>query len=121
MDALGHVNNAMYFRYFESARVDFLKNLEAMMPMPRTGIGPILAYIDSQFVAPLTFPDTIVVGSAVRQIGNTSVKMAQAVFSRAQQRVVTESKSVLVVIDYATGEKVNVPGTVRAYYRHLEA
>jgi len=116
MDALGHVNNALYFRYFESARLDFLRNLQALMPIPRSGIGPVLAYIDCQFIAQVTFPDTILVGSSVTGIGNTSVRMTQTIYSTAQERIVAESKSVLVVIDYATGEKVRVPEEVRKVY-----
>jgi acyl-CoA thioester hydrolase len=116
MDALGHVNNAMYFRYFESARIDFLRNLESLMPMPRSGVGPVLAYIDCQFLAQVRFPDTMIVGSQVTGIGTTSVKMTQTIFSVAQQKIVAESKSVLVVFDYATGSKVRVPDSIRAKY-----
>jgi acyl-CoA thioester hydrolase len=118
MDALGHVNNALYVRYFETARIDFLRDLNSLMPMPRAGIGPVLAYIDCQFLAQVTFPDTILVGSTVTGIGNTSVKMTQTIYSTVQQKIVAESKSVLVVIDYLTGAKVTVPDEIRK--RHEE-
>ncbi len=42
MDALNHVNNAVYFRYFETARLDFFKHVELMEEMAITKVGPVL-------------------------------------------------------------------------------
>ena len=117
MDALGHVNNATYFTYMESARIDFLEDYEHLMPMPREGIGPILAYIDCQFIVPATFPDEVIVGSRITEIGNTSVKMEQVIYSMKFEAIVSSSKSVLVLINYATGEKIRVPDSVRESFR----
>ena len=117
MDALAHVNNAKFFRYLESARVDFLQQYEHLMPMPRVGVGPILAFIECQFMRPLTFPDEIVVGSSVTEVGNTSVKLEQEIFSARLEDMVARSMSVLVLIDYSTGEKIRVPDAVRELAR----
>ena len=113
MDALAHVNNAKYFTYLESARVDFLQHYQHLMPMPRAGVGPILAYIDCQFILPVTFPDEVIIGSRVIDVGNTSVKLEQAIFSTEFEQIAAASKSVLVLINYSTGEKVKVPDGVR--------
>ena len=113
MDALGHVNNATYFTYMESARIDFLQNFESLMPMPRSGTGPILAYIDCQFLIPVTFPDDVYVGSRIIDVGNSSLKIEQAIYSAGQKSIVASSKSVIVLINYSTGEKVRVPDNIR--------
>ena len=42
MDAFQHVNNTVYFRYFESARIAYFERLEFMELMQATGVGPIL-------------------------------------------------------------------------------
>jgi acyl-CoA thioester hydrolase len=120
MDALGHVNNVQYFRYFESARLDFLRDFQELFPASADGVGPILAYIDCRFAAPLAFPDTVLVGSQVRKIGNTSVRMSQSIYSLAQQKVVAGGDSVLVVVNYMTGEKIRVPDNVRDKYSGLD-
>lgn len=117
MDALAHVNNATYFTYMESARVDYLRKYEQLMPMPGEGIGPILAYIDCQFMFPITFPDEVVVGTRITEVGNTSIKLEQEIFSMNHQKTVASGKSVIVLIDYATGEKVRVPDVVREMVR----
>jgi len=116
MDALAHVNNATYFTYMESARIDFLEEYEHLMPIPRKGIGPILAYIDCQFLLPATFPDNIIVGSRITDIGNTSIKMEQAIYSTKAEKIIANSKSVMVLINYNTGEKVRVPDLAREMY-----
>ena len=43
MDAMGHVNNIIYFRYFESVRIDYFRKLDLIGYQRETGIGPILA------------------------------------------------------------------------------
>lgn len=116
MDALGHVNNIMYFRYLETARVDFLNKLSTLIPLPHGNAGPILAYIDAQFRVPVTFPDTVIVGSRIDSIGTTSVKMSQTIYSTVHQAVALESKSVIVIIKYDTGEKVPVPDVLKEKY-----
>jgi acyl-CoA thioester hydrolase len=115
MDALAHVNNANYFTYFETARIDFLQQFEHLLPMPRVGVGPILAYIECQFLRPLTFPDEIFLGSSVVDVGNTSLKLEQEILSVKLEDVVARSMSVLVLIDYGTGEKIRVPDAVRRF------
>jgi acyl-CoA thioester hydrolase len=117
MDAMGHVNNTKYFRYYESGRVDFLQQYEHLLPMPGIDIGPILAFIDCQFSLPLTFPDKIIVGSRITDIGNTSIKLEQAIYSTVHGKIGASSKSVIVLINYQTGEKVAVPAHIRDHFR----
>jgi acyl-CoA thioester hydrolase len=117
MDALGHVNNARYFTYLESARIAFLAPFDDIMPLPGSTTGPILAYIDCQFLVPVTFPDEVMVGSSVAEIGNTSIGITQEICSIRHDRTVAQSKTVVVLIDYRTGEKVRVPDPVRAAFR----
>lgn len=119
MDSLGHVNNTVYFRYFEFGRIELTRDLQSLMPFTPDGIGPILAYIDCRFLIPLTYPDTILVGTQIRSIGNTSVKISQSIYSLNRQQVAAGGESVLVVVNYATGEKLRVPDSVRERYRHL--
>ena len=47
MDAFSHVNNIIYFRYFESARLAYVEQTGLLEYMDKTGIGPILAHTDA--------------------------------------------------------------------------
>src|SRR5437879_7077970 len=64
MDSYQHVNNVVYFRYFENARLEYFRRLGWFEFERDTGIGPILAATQARFRRPLTYPDTV--ASAVR-------------------------------------------------------
>ena len=59
MDAYGHVNNIIYFRYFESVRIAYFEQMEFGEYKEKTGIGPILAQTSFRFKIPLTYPDYV--------------------------------------------------------------
>ena len=113
MDALGHVNNIVYFRYFESARIAFLQDLKVTLPGSDQDIGPILAFISCQFKAPLEFPDDVEIGTRVAEIKNTSMKIVHAVYSQRQKRIVAHADSIIVFVNYRTGEKILIPPQVK--------
>ena len=73
MDAYRHVNNTVYFRYFENARLEYFRRLRWFEYEDETGIGPILAATQARFRRPLTYPDTISIGARITDIGTTSV------------------------------------------------
>src|SRR5947209_15630375 len=72
-DAFGHVNNTVYFRWFESARIAYCARLG--LSGSRAAIGPILASITCHYRRQLTFPDTVRIGARVTRIGRTSLTM----------------------------------------------
>src|SRR3954462_9780666 len=70
MDSFGHVNNVVYLRWFESARIAYFERVQMMAEMPR--LGPILARQSIDYRIPLTYPDRVRVSCGVASIGNTS-------------------------------------------------
>ncbi len=62
MDAFGHVNNVVYIRWLESARIDLLDSLQSEVTMASGGIGPILASIHCDYKRQLHYPDTVHIG-----------------------------------------------------------
>ena len=69
MDAFQHVNNIVYLRYSESARIAYLERVGLSDTLQTTGIGPILALIQCRYKFPLTYPDTVRVGVRASEIG----------------------------------------------------
>jgi YbgC/YbaW family acyl-CoA thioester hydrolase len=61
MDSYRHVNNVVYFRYFENARLEYFRRLDWPDFEAQTGIGPILAATQARFRRALTYPDTIAI------------------------------------------------------------
>src|SRR5437868_11830009 len=68
MDSYRHVNNVVYFRYFESARLEYFRRLDWFEYEAETGIGPILHSTSARFRRPLTYPDTIWVAARVLEV-----------------------------------------------------
>lgn len=120
MDAFAHLNNVVYFRYFESARIDYFRRMDIYAPGAPTGIGPILASTSCRFRAPITYPDTVRVGGRVREIGADRYVMEYAVVSEALGRVAATGEGVLVSYDYASGRKVDLPESWRERILALE-
>lgn len=120
MDALGHINNTMYFRYFEDARVAYLKAIGFDDFGPEDPLGAVLAYIDCQFLKPVTFPDTLTIGCRVEKIGNTSLQLNYDVYSEQMQDLAARGSSVIVLFDYQNNVKRQVPEEMRARIGQIE-
>ncbi len=117
MDALQHVNNARYFTWFESARLAYFGKLGPVGP----DVGPILASTSCDFLRPVVYPADIVVGARVVEVGNSSLRMEYAVSrSDATDELCAKGSSVIVLVRYATMEKVRVPDEARARIAALE-
>jgi acyl-CoA thioester hydrolase len=126
MDALRHVNNALFFRWFESARIAYFDRLRAAIPgagatVGLGEIGPILASTSCDFLRPVTYPAVVRVGARVSELGNSSMRMDYAVErTDAPEDLCAKGTSVVVLVRYATLQKVRVPDEMRAAIDALE-
>jgi len=120
MDAMGHVNNIIYFRYFESVRFNYFQKLDFLSYQRDFGIGPILASTECRFKMPLQYPDTVIVGAKVLSIEEDRFVMGYEVFSTKHQRIAAEGEGVVVTYDYRNNKKVPVPDDIRAKILELE-
>ena len=120
MDAFQHVNNVVYFRYFETARIAYFRKLDLMDSMEKTGIGPILAETRCRFKIPLTYPDTVSVGARVSTIGADRFTMVYRVVSQQHQGIAAEGSGELVTFNYWEGKKSEVPAPLRQRILELE-
>ena len=111
MDALAHVNNTVYFRYFESARIAFFEQA-GRVTLPEASSGPILADTRCRFVFPLTYPDRITIGTRIRSWGRTSVVMEHGIWSQ-DGRLAAFGEAVIVWFDYQAQRKEVWPAAVR--------
>jgi acyl-CoA thioester hydrolase len=119
-DAFGHVNGVMYFRWFETARVEYLHRAGLAHLMSNTSIGPILASIQCDYRRQLSHPDTILVSAGITGIGRSSLKMAHLIYSQTQGAVVAQGDSTIVVFDYAQQRPTPVPDDVRGKIEQME-
>ncbi len=120
-DAFGHVNNLAYLRWCESARVEYLMRIGLWPSLPPAGIGPILASVSCDYKRPLTFPDTVCIGTRVTRIGNRSFQMQHRVVSKTLDTVAAEVDSTIVVFDYGRNETVPLPESCRTAIDGLQS
>jgi acyl-CoA thioester hydrolase len=120
MDALRHVNNIVYFRYFESARMAYFTRLDIWDYMNETGIGPILGSTGCKFKLPLTYPDTVSVGTKVSEIAADRFVMKYVVFSQRHAKVAAEGEGLIVSYDYRALGKAPLPAEIRRRIEALE-
>ena len=120
MDAFQHVNNVVYFRYFESARIAYFGKLDVMDLMNRTGIGPILASTSCRFRAPLTYPDTVLIGAKVTNIEQDRFMMNYLVVSTRLQKVAAEGDGLIVAFNYRENKKAIIPDELKQRILNLE-
>lgn len=114
MDAMGHVNNAVYFRYFETARIRFFAELGLGSIEQSNGVGPILHSASCRFRIPLTHPDIVTVGAQIGEVGDDRFVMRYRAVSHQHSAVAADGESLIVTFDYATGSKARVPDDLRA-------
>lgn len=113
MDAMSHLNNVMYFRLMEEARIQWFAQMGfATLP---SGEAPILAHAACDFVRAMTYPGVALVRQIVTNVGRSSVEMSVSIEKQAEPGVVyATGRSVIVWYDYTQARSVPWPESVRA-------
>lgn len=111
MDAFGHVNNTVYFRYMEIMRIDWLQQ---RLGKRDSADGPVIVNAFCNFLRQFTFPGDVLARMYVGRVGNTSadtyVTMA---LSDAPDTVCAEGGARMVWVRYADQKSVPLPATLR--------
>jgi len=120
MDAYDHVNNTVFFRYFESVRIEYLERCGFVRSYEEEGVGAILHSTSCRFRRALTYPDTVLVGTRAAEVSEDRFRMDYRVVSTAQDAVAAEGEGLVVSFDYRAGEKTSLPTAVREGIERLE-
>jgi acyl-CoA thioester hydrolase len=120
MDAFQHVNNIVYFKLFESARISYFEKLDFFEFMNKTGIGPILASTQCIYKIPLTYPDYVTVGAKVDTLEKERFLMKYAVISHKHKKIAALGEGMLVTFDYQKNKKTLIPDEIRKRIVDLE-
>lgn len=113
VDAMGHVNNAVYLTYFEAARIPYYLMLRGEPDLARTDM--IVARIECDYRSPATFGDTLVVGVRMEEILSRSFTLSYRIEDAVSATLVAAGRSVQVAYDYAARKTQMVPaGLIQA-------
>jgi acyl-CoA thioester hydrolase len=112
IDAMGHVNNAVFFTYLETARVSYFRQVVLQAdPHNFTEMGVILAEISCQFKAPIHYGQSVEVGTRIVEMRNSSLITQQRIEVNGQLAAL--SRGVVVHYDYQTGQSARIPREIR--------
>jgi acyl-CoA thioester hydrolase len=120
MDAFQHVNNTVYLKHFESARISYFEKIDFIEVMNKTGIGPILASTQCRYKIPLTYPDHVTVAARVDTIEKDRFVMKYAAVSHKFRKIAAEGEGVLVTFDYKKNVKALIPDEIKKRIVDLE-
>ncbi|GGC72518.1 acyl-CoA thioesterase [Marinobacter halophilus] len=111
MDAYGHANNTVYFRFFEEARIIWLASLELGGTDEPT--GPVIIKTSATFLKELTHPANVVVETYADKAGNTSLETYHLLKDSETGAVYAEGYAKIVWMNRATRKSTSLPDTLR--------
>lgn len=120
MDAYLHVNNAVYFRYFEDARMAYFEKIGVNTYMNENQIGPILATTTADFKAPLTYPDTLSISARITSIHAKKFTMEYSVYSHNLHAIAGTGSALIVYFDYSQKQSCEIPNSIIKQIKRLE-
>ena len=115
-DAKGHVNNAVYFSYFESARVSALQERLAQAMEMRDAADPpiIVAEARIKYVSPAKIGEPLAIEISVGEIRTKGFSFRYRIVDARDDRLVAEGETVQVAYDYAAERPMPIPPAMRA-------
>ena len=112
MDFYGHVNNTVYVRYFEQARVEWLEQA-GFVVSPEADTGAVIINASCTFLIPVNYPATVRVMVYAGEAGRSSVMTWYELFVEGDERLFAEGAAKVVWMDPRTGKSVPIPDALR--------
>ena len=120
MDAARHVNNTVYLRWGESGRVAYFKKLYPRFPEQKDHEGSILAKLDASYKIPLTYPDTVVIGTRAIEVRADRFLLESTIVSIQHKKVAALVTGTLVYYDHLALKKLALPQKLPEIIRTFE-
>lgn len=120
MDALGHVNNTVYFRYAEQARIDWLA-AQGILDIVDVDEGPVIVNASCTFLRPITFPAVVEVRTLIGKPGRSSLPTfyeMRCVGAGDDATLYAEGAAKIVWWNPKTGKSLPLPDFIRRMYPH---
>ena len=109
MDWIGHVNNATFLTYIESARIKLIEDLGFL------DVPIIMASVKIDYINQLKYPATMQIGQKISRIGNSSFDILTGIFEKTKETLITLSTTTLVCYDYKAQKSIRVPNQIIAF------
>lgn len=122
MDAARHVNNTVYVKWSEVGRTDYLAALDpGSLGGGHKRFGPILHSVACKFIYPLTYPDTVYLGTRITDIKQDRFTLETLMVSDRHERVAALASGIIVWYDYQDWKKAPLPDDFESQIRAFES
>ena len=109
MDSAQHVNNVIYLRWVEAARIAFFRSLGNGNLRNEENIGPILAWQECKYIRPVVYPDVVKVGIKKIETLEDRIITEACIYSTQQDKIVAVSRQRTVAFDFKLRQKAALP------------
>jgi acyl-CoA thioester hydrolase len=108
MDVAKHVNNVVYLRWSATARIEYFRQMNLDNSFEGV-VDPILAYQDIKYIFPVTYPDTVFIGTSINKIEADRMNIQCKMYSKKHQKLVAISNHITMAYNYITLSKTDIP------------
>lgn len=115
MDFYGHVNNTVYFRFFEQARVEWIEQMDFPVG-PTEAAGAVIINASCTFLLPVNYPATVIVKVYGGEPGRSSLMTWYELFVEGDDKLFAEGAAKVVWMDNRTNKSVPLPDRLRAMF-----
>ena len=119
-DGYGHVNNAVYYSYFDTVVNRYLLD-EGVLDIERGPVIGLVVETHCNYFSPVAFPDTIQAGLRVARLGTSSVRYEIGIFRNHDARASAQGHYVHVYVDRSTQRPIPLPDELRTSLHELLA
>jgi len=120
MDALGHLNHAIYLEYMETARVDFYIQLGFSGIRKDMDESTILGSMDVHYLSQVKHPASLDVGHRICRVGSKSFDFLAAIFKKNEEKPVCSALFKMVAFNYDLNKAIPVPSLIREKCRPIK-
>lgn len=112
-DALGHVNNTVFIRYFETARIHMFNESGIWKAFENSKLYVVLAKIECNFLRSIHFPETVIVQCGIVAVGNSSITIEHQIFTKSNGQLVANGQGIVVCADPVAQKSVKIPEDIK--------
>lgn len=109
LDPLNHVNNALFNTYFEEARIQFLGEVGQMQSEFSSGKTFVLVKSSIEYLKQIKFPSTVLVGTGIAKIGNSSIEALQGIYDKQTKDLLAMGETTGVWFDITKQRPTKLP------------
>jgi acyl-CoA thioester hydrolase len=120
MDAMGHVNNTVYFRFMEQARISWFRELVPERDAWKT-VGVVIANATCNYKRAITYPGTVEVRLYVGKPGGSSVPTHYELRVDADPEPYADGAALVVFVDMKRQKSTRIPDGIRERLLHARA